>query len=67
MNEWVIIRKEKVPAGAPAGGSSSAAAEPRWRYQVEHTETGEIKTVAALDEYDPGDRLSDDDFEDAKE
>ncbi len=67
MNEWAIIRKWKVPAGAPAGGSSPTATEPPWRYQVEHAETGEVKTVAAWDEYDPGDRLSDADFEDAEE
>ena len=64
MNEWEIIRKWKTPAGAPAGGSGLAAAELQWRYQIEHTESGEVKTVATLDEYDVGDRLSDDDFED---
>jgi|GraSoi_2013_60cm_1033757.scaffolds.fasta_scaffold37795_2 hypothetical protein len=63
MNEWEIIRKWKVPAGAPAGGSSSQP-ERQWRYQVEHTESGEVKTVATWDEYDLGDRLSDADFED---
>jgi hypothetical protein len=66
MNEWEILRKWKAPAGAPAGGSGPAAAEPPWRYQVEHTETGEVKTVAASDEYDVGDKLSDDDFEDVE-
>ena len=65
MNEWEIIRKWKAPAGAPAGGpGTAAAAELQWRYQIEHTESGEVKTVATLDEYDVGDRLSDDDFED---
>jgi hypothetical protein len=43
-----------------------AAAELQWRYQIEHTETGEVKTVATLDEYDVGDKLSDDDCEDVE-
>jgi hypothetical protein len=62
MNEWEIIRKWK----APAGGSGPAAAELHWHYQIEHTESGEVKTVATLDEYDVGDRLSDHDFEDVE-
>jgi hypothetical protein len=66
MNEWAVIQKWKAPADAPAVGSGPAAAEPQWRYQIEHTETGEVKTVATLDEYDVGDRLSDDDFEDVE-
>lgn len=65
MNEWEILRKWKVPVGALVPAPGSGATMLPWRYQVEHAESGEVKTVAASDEYDIGEKLSEEDFEDA--